>query len=95
LDLESLLEMQRAVLDYIRLLYSKGVAYQVRQEYMCPAKKESGRWKLYLGGWMEAGFNPNGSRLQPAEWKEQEATQCAKVEKIFKEARATIIGRHD
>ncbi|KAJ5882841.1 uncharacterized protein N7473_011103 [Penicillium subrubescens] len=95
LDLDSLLEMQRAVLDYIRLLYSKGVSYQVRQEYMCPVKKASGRWKLYLGGWMEAGYNPNGCQLWPAEWKEQEASQCAEIERIFEEARTTIIGRHD
>jgi hypothetical protein len=35
----------------------------------------SGRWKLYLGGWMEAEFDPNKTRVHSAEWKTREATQ--------------------
>jgi hypothetical protein len=86
--------MQGALQDYIRLLYSKGVAYQVKPEYMCPVRMESGRWKLYLGGWMEAEFDPNKTRVHSAEWKTREATQGDEVKRIFAEARAAVTGRY-
>ncbi|KAJ5115587.1 hypothetical protein N7526_011468 [Penicillium atrosanguineum] len=94
LDLDSLLKMQQDLLHYINLLYSKGVAYQVKSEYMCPVKMESGHWKLYLGGWMETEFDPYENQLRPAEWKKQEATQCDQIERIFAVARAEIIRRY-
>lgn len=86
--------MQGALQDYIGLLYSKGVAYQVKPEYMCPVRMESGRWKLYLGGWMEAEFDPNKTRVQSAEWKTREATQGDEIQRIFAEARAAVTGRY-
>lgn len=95
MDLHSLLEMQQALLDYVGQLYSKGVAYHVKPEYMCPVKKASGRWKLYLGGWMEAGFDPTESQLRPTEWKRQKTTQCDEIKRIFADARAAIARRSD
>jgi hypothetical protein len=55
---------------------------------------ESGRWKLYLGGWMEAEFDPNKTRVQSAEWKTREATQGDEIKRIFAEARAAVTGRY-
>ncbi|KAF9882626.1 hypothetical protein FE257_005951 [Aspergillus nanangensis] len=90
MDLDSLLEMQQALLDYVGLLYSKGVAYHVKPEYMCPVKKASGRWKLYLGGWMEAGFDPTESQLRPTEWERQKTTQCDEIKRIFADAQLQL-----
>jgi hypothetical protein len=90
-----MLEMQQALQNYIRELYSKGIAYQVKPEYLCPVKMESGRWKLYLGGWMEAGFDPDQSQLQPVEWKRREEVQCDEIRRIFAEARAAMTTRYN
>lgn len=93
-DYDSLLEMQWALQNYIGLLYSKGVAYQVKPEYMCPVRMESGSWKLYLGCWMEAEFDPSQTRVQSAEWKTREGTQDEGIKRNFAEARAAVTGRY-
>lgn len=93
LDLDTLLEMQQALLKYVGQLYSSGIAYYVKPHYMCPVKKESGRWKLYLGGWMEADFQPTESQLRSTEWERQEAAQCDEIKRIFADAQAAIVRR--
>lgn len=90
LDLDSLLELQRALQDYTRLLYKKGVAYQIKPEYLFPIRMAQGRWKLYLGGWMEAAFSSDESQAQSKEWQKREEVQISEITRIFAEARATI-----
>lgn len=90
LDIDSLLGLQRALEDLVKLVYKKGVAYKVRPEYLYPVRKEHGHWKLYLGGWMEATFAPNESQAQPKEWKRREEAQISEIKRIFAEAYAMI-----
>lgn len=90
LDLDSLLELQRALQDYTKLLYKKGVAYQIKPEYLCPIKMAHGHWKLYLGGWMEADFSSDESQAQSEEWQKREEVQLSEITQIFAKACATI-----
>jgi hypothetical protein len=95
LDSDLLLEMQRALHDYIRVLYSKGITYQVKPEYLFPVKMGSGRW-------IQSSFHPapqiqfpDKSQTQPVEWKRREETQCDEIKRIFAEARAAITTQYD
>ncbi|CAI7617043.1 unnamed protein product [Penicillium pancosmium] len=90
LDFDSLLELQRALQDYTKVLYKKGVAYEVKPEYLYPIKMPHGHWKLYLGGWMEAAFSSDEAQAQSEEWQKREAVQISEITRIFAEARATI-----
>jgi nucleoside-specific outer membrane channel protein Tsx len=90
LDLGSLLELQRALQDYTKLLSKKGAAYQIKPEYLCPIKMAHGHWKLYLGGWMEADFSSDESQAQSEEWQKREEVQLSEITQIFAKACATI-----
>lgn len=56
---------------------------------------KSTRWTLFLGGWMEAGFDPNPSQIPSAGWQRRKAMQCDEIARLFVEARAVIAGPYD
>ncbi|KAJ5950430.1 uncharacterized protein N7479_008843 [Penicillium vulpinum] len=90
LDLDSLLQMKRELLDYIQLLYLKGVEYKVKPNNLFPLRKSAGGWLLYLGGWVETDFCSTPGRIQSAEWKAQEKEQLNEVERMFTELCARV-----
>ncbi|KAJ5700709.1 hypothetical protein N7536_003722 [Penicillium majusculum] len=90
LDLDSLLQMKRELLDYVRLLYVKGVEYKVKPNNLFPIRKSAGGWLLYLGGWVETDFCSTPDRIQSAEWKAQEKEQLDEVERMFTELCARV-----
>lgn len=83
LGLDQLLELKQKLRSYVKLLYSHGVAYRVKHNFVFPAQKLSGRWVLYLGGWMDADLCPDSSQLEPTEWREREAKQLDEIERLF------------
>ncbi|KAJ5803777.1 uncharacterized protein N7518_000080 [Penicillium psychrosexuale] len=94
LDLDSLLQMKRELLEYIRLVYAKGVGYKVNPNKLFPLRKSEGGWLLYLGGWGETKLCSTPDRIQSAvwnaqiqsaEWKAQETEQLNGVEQMFTE----------
>ncbi|KAI3065178.1 hypothetical protein CBS147339_9144 [Penicillium roqueforti] len=90
LDLDSLLQMKRELVDYVRLLYAKGIEYKVKPDWLFPLRKLSGGWLLFLGGWAETNFCSIPDRIQSAEWKAQETEQLDGVERMFTELRARL-----
>lgn len=90
LDLDSLLQMKRELLDYVRLLYVKGVEYKVKPNNLFPIRKSAGGWLLYLGGWVETDFCSTPARIQSPEWKAQEKEQLDEVERMFTELCARV-----
>ncbi|KAJ5591911.1 uncharacterized protein N7459_002280 [Penicillium hispanicum] len=81
--LEQLLDLKEKLRSYVVLLYSHGVAYRVKHDFVFPARTMSGRWVLYLGGWMDADFCPDPSHLELTEWREREAKQLNEIERLF------------
>jgi len=63
--------MQQALQDYVGLLYSNGISYQVKPGYLCPVgvKPELGDWNLYVGkldgSWIRTG--PSRSTISGVE----------------------------
>ncbi|KAJ5505328.1 hypothetical protein N7453_004285 [Penicillium expansum] len=90
LDLDSLLQMKHELLDYVRLLYIKGVEYKVKPNNLFPIRKSAGGWLLYLGGWAETDFCSTQDRIQSPEWKAQEKEQLDEVERMFTELSARV-----
>ncbi|KAJ5158532.1 uncharacterized protein N7500_008183 [Penicillium coprophilum] len=90
LDLDSLLQMKRELVDYIRLLYAQGVEYKVKPNRLFPIRKSAGGWLLYLGGWVDTDFCSTPDRIQSNEWKGQEEEQLKEVERMFTEYSARV-----
>ncbi|KAJ6151520.1 hypothetical protein N7470_007117 [Penicillium chermesinum] len=83
IDLDQMLELKKELRSYVDLLYSHGVAYRVKHDFIYPAQKVTGRWVLHLAGWMDADFCGNPSQLESAEWKQRETEQLNEIERIF------------
>ncbi|OQE24935.1 hypothetical protein PENFLA_c009G10098 [Penicillium flavigenum] len=90
LDLDSLLQMKRELLDYVRSLYGKGVEHKVKPNNLFPIRKSAGGWLPYLGGWMETDFCSIPDRIQSAEWKAQENEQLNEVNRMFTDLCARV-----
>ncbi|KAJ5545257.1 hypothetical protein N7535_006359 [Penicillium sp. DV-2018c] len=82
-DFDQMLELKQKLRSDIELLYSHGVAYRVKHNFIFPSQKISGRWVLHLLGWLDADFCGDKSRLESAEWKQREAEQLNEIERIF------------
>lgn len=82
-DLNQLLEFKHKLRHYVKLLYSHGVAYRVKHNYIFPVQKLSGRWVLHLGGWLDAGYCSDSSHLESTEWRERETNQINEIERLF------------
>jgi hypothetical protein len=80
--LDTLLELKLKLCSYIELLYRNGVAFRVKQDYVYPVKKASGKWTLYLGGWQDVGFYPQ-SQWKSARLKELRTGQLDRIERFF------------
>ncbi|KAJ5097177.1 hypothetical protein N7456_007898 [Penicillium angulare] len=86
LPLDSLLQLEQALLDYIGPLYSLGVEYKVDPDQLFPLLTKK-CWVLFLGGWWNAEYHMDKSILKTEEWKQKEMAQRDKIKRIFAEAR--------
>lgn len=82
-DFDQMLELKQKLRSDIELLYSHGVGYRVKHNFIFPSQKTSGRWVLHLAGWLDADFCGDKSRLESKEWKQREAEQLNEIERIF------------
>ena len=81
--LDTLLKLKQKLRFYVELLYIHGVAYRVKHDFVFPARTLSGRWMLYLGGWMDADFCPDPTHLESTKWRAREAKQLDEIERLF------------
>lgn len=82
-SLDQILEFKQRLRSHVELLYSYGVAYPVKYDFIRLAKSFTGRWRLYWHGWLNADLCDDPSQLESAEWKEREAEQLNELERIF------------
>lgn len=81
--LDQLLEFKQKLRQYVKLLYNHGVAYRVKHNSIFPAQRLSGRWVLYLSGWLDTERSFDSSYLESTEWKERETKQINEIERLF------------
>ncbi|KAJ5143293.1 uncharacterized protein N7515_002080 [Penicillium bovifimosum] len=81
--LDKLLELKQTLRSYVELLYSHGVAYRIKHNFVFPARTTSGRWRVYLGGWMDAEYCPDPRHLESTEWRARETRELDEIERLF------------
>jgi len=82
-DFDQMLKLKQKLRSDIELLYSHGVAYRVKHDFIYPAQLMTGPFVLHLSGWLDVDFCDCPSQLESAEWKQREAEQLNEIERIF------------
>lgn len=83
INIGQMLGLKQKLRSYIELLYSRGVAYRVKHDFIYPVQKMTREWTLQLAGWFDADFCDDRTQLESAEWKQRETEQLNEIERIF------------
>lgn len=93
LDADALAKLQADFSEYIRLLYTHGVAYNVKPDdiHIIPAvRNDEIKWVIFLGGMLRATLWSEAKRENGQDkWEAKRDRQLAKVDKLFASLQAT------